>query len=126
MTYLKEFLQGYAPTVLGTILTAIAAYIGAQIKRIYEKRVTDDTKKKVVETCVKAAEQLYHDLSGEEKKQKAVESILQILESKGITISPIEIDMLIESTVAAFNYTLDAASTCFNYTLDLSEDKKDV
>lgn len=111
---IREFILQYLPSALCTIITAIAAFLGAQVKRIYEKHVTDDTKKKVVETCVKAVEQLYNDLSGEEKKQRAVESIVQILESKGISITQLEIDMLIESVVASFNYALDSQMT-FNY-----------
>ena len=55
-------------------------------------------------TCDKAVEQLYHDLGGPEKLEKAQEGIRQMLEEKGIPISALEMDMLIESVVAEFNY----------------------
>ena len=104
MNYVGMFIQEYGMTILCTILTGIAGFIGAQIKKIYEKHIQDDTKKKVVEDCVKAVEQIYHDLSGEEKKQKAIENIVEMLNEKGISIAPIEIEMLIESVVCSFNY----------------------
>lgn len=103
MKYFGEFIQQYGMTILYTMLTAVAGFIGLQIKRIYEKHVNDDVKKKVVEDCVKAVEQLYNDLSGEEKKQKAIENIVAILTDKGISIAPIEIEVLIEATVSSFN-----------------------
>lgn len=103
MTYLTEFLQTYAPTIIYAVLTAIAGFLGAQVKRIYDRMTQDETKKKVVETCVKAVEQMYKDLNGEEKKQKAIDGIRQMLDAKGITVADIEIDMLLEAAVAEFN-----------------------
>lgn len=108
------FIQQYGMTILYTVLTAIAGFIGLQIKNIYEKHSAEEEKKKVVETCVKAVEQLYKDLSGEEKKEKAIENITAMLDAKGITIAPIEIDMLIEATVASFNNSFNSTTT-FTY-----------
>lgn len=105
---IATFIQQYGMTILYTALTAIAGFIGLQIKRIYEKHIADEEKKKVVETCVKAVEQLYRDLSGEEKKEKAIENITAILDAKGITIAPIEIEMLLEATVASFNNSFNS------------------
>ena len=73
----------------------------------------------MVRTCVRAAEQLYKDLHGEEKYSKAVEAATQILLDKGIQISELEIKMLIEAAVSEFNNTFgqvidDDASTCTN------------
>ena len=105
MNIVSEFLSQYGYMILYAALTAIAGFLGAQVKKLYRKCTDDDTKKKVVETCVKAVEQLYQDLSGAEKLEKAKENILAILISKDITISEIEMDMLIESCVAEFNLT---------------------
>ena len=103
MIYLTEFLQTYAPTILYAVLTAIAGFFGAQVKRIYDRMTQDETKRKVVETCVKAVEQMYKDLNGEEKKQKAIDGIRQMLDAKGIPVADIEIEMLVEAAVAEFN-----------------------
>ncbi len=106
MNILNEFISQYGTVILYTVLTAIAGFIGTQLKKLYEKYITDKTKKDVVKTCVRAVEQLYKDLHGEEKKQKAVESITAMLSEKGITITELEINLLIEATVSEFNISL--------------------
>lgn len=103
MSYVLDFLKEYGFTIIYAILTAIAAFIGKQIKNVYQNRVDDKTKREIVETCVMAVEQLYQQLSGSEKLERAKESIVEILETKGIAISTLELDMLIESVVAEFN-----------------------
>lgn len=94
-------------TILYTLLTAFAGYIGLWIKNLYTKHINDKTKEDVVRTCVKAVEQLYKNLHGEEKYNKVVESASEMLAVKGITISELEIKMLIEATVAEFNRAFD-------------------
>lgn len=100
----------YALPIIVAALTAIAGYIGTQIKLLYEKHVNDKVKQDVVRTCVKAAEQLYHDLGGPVKLEKAKEGVLQMLAEKGITISELELNLLIESVVSEFNYGFAKAS----------------
>lgn len=100
----SEIFMTYALPVIAAALTAVAGYIGAQIKRLYEKYVNDKVKQDVVRTCVKAAEQLYHDLGGPVKLEKAKEGVRQMLEEKGIPISELEMNLLIESVVSEFNY----------------------
>ena len=106
MNIFKEFVYEYGLLIIYTLLTAIAGFIGTQIKRLYEKHINTDRKRKVVETCVKAVEQLYRDLDGTEKLVKAKENILEMLTQEGIVITEIEMDMLIESVVAEFNLPL--------------------
>lgn len=97
------WVQTYAPTILYSALVAIAGFLGAKLKRLLEWVEVNKEKKAVAETVVKAVEQMYKDLHGEEKKQKAIEGITQMLESKGITISNLEVEMLLEAAVAEFN-----------------------
>lgn len=103
MEFFKEFLSSYGTTILSTILTAIAGYIGIVIKNAYTKYINDSTKKSVVKTVIQAVEQIYTDLHGEEKYNKAVEAISEMLAEKGISATEFEIKMLIESTVNEFN-----------------------
>ena len=100
----QEIFMTYLLPVLGTAVAALAGFIGAQLKKLYQKYINDKTKEAVVRTCVKAAEQLYHDLSGAEKLEKAKAGVLEMLKEKGIHISELELSMLIESCVAEFNY----------------------
>lgn len=106
MDFVRDFLNTYGATILYTILTAVVGYIGVAVKNIYNKYINDKTKKDVVKTCVTAVEQLYKDLHGDAKLEKCIESASAMLCEKGITISEIEIRMLIEAAVNEMNKQL--------------------
>lgn len=89
--------------VLGIVLTAFAGYIAAKLKSIYEKKINTETEKQIAETVVKAVEQMYKTLDGDEKFLLAENYIIDILRSKGIKISDDEIECLIEAVVCEFN-----------------------
>ena len=73
------------------------------MKQIYKEKVDTETKEKVVKTVVNAVEQIYKDLKGEEKLNVCIENATEILNEKGITITELELRMLIESSVNSFN-----------------------
>lgn len=105
---MSEFLstiQPYLLEVIVAVLTGIATYIGTRVKKLYEEKVNTETKEKVVSTVVNAVEQLYKDLKGEEKLNKCIENATEMLNEKGITVTELELRMLIESTVNSFNQT---------------------
>lgn len=106
----EEMFSAYLLPAIVAVVTALAGMLGAQIKALYQRWVNDKTKEAVVRTCVKAAEQLYHDLSGAEKLQKAQEGVVQMLNEKGIPISELEMNLLIEAVVSEFNYGFAKAS----------------
>ncbi len=103
MEFVNEFLSTYGATILYSVFTAIAGYLGIVMKRLYEKYVNDKTKQDVVNTCVKAIEQIYKDIHGDEKLQKALEAASDMLTSKGISVTDVELRMLVESAVSEFN-----------------------
>lgn len=114
----NEFLSTYGMEILGTILTALAGYLGVVIKNLCQKYLNDKTKQDVAKTCVKAVEQIYKDLHGEEKFNKALECISDMLTEKGIAVSETEMKMLIESAVAEFNEVFSKGAST---TTDASE-----
>lgn len=114
----NEFLSTYGMEILGTILTALAGYLGVVIKNLCQKYLNDKTKQDVAKTCVKAVEQIYKDLHGEEKFNKALECISDMLAEKGIAVSETEMKMLIESAVAEFNEVFSKGAST---TTDASE-----
>lgn len=116
MDIFTQFINEYGTTILYTILTALAGYIGIWVKSLYTKYINDKTKRDVVKTCVSAVEQLYKDLHGEEKYNKVVESVSEMLMEKGITITDLELKMLIEAAVGEFNEV-------FNSTPAITESK---
>ena len=103
-----DFVNTYGTTILYTILSAAVTAIGTWIGRIYKEKVDDETKRKVVKTCCKAVKQLYWDLNGEEKYNEAVAAIDAMLDEKGITITDLEIKMLIEEVCADFAEAVEA------------------
>lgn len=103
-TMIGQFIDEYGMTIIYAVLTAIAGFLAAQVKKLYQEKVDTATKQKIVETCVKAVEQLYTEVSGAEKLQKAKENIVNMLNEKGLTITELELDMMIEAVVAEFNF----------------------
>lgn len=100
----EELFSAYLLPAIVAVATALAGMVGAQIRALYQRWINDKTKEAVVRTCVKAAEQLYHDLSGAEKLARAQEGVVEMLNEKGIPISELEMNLLIESVVSEFNY----------------------
>lgn len=103
---MKELFSAIQPSLIELflgILTAVATYIGTKIKKIYEEKINTETKEKIVITVVNAVEQLYKDLKGEEKLNKCIENATEMFNEKGISVTELELRMLIESTVNGFN-----------------------
>ena len=98
-----EFIAEYGTSIIYTIATAILGFVGMTVKNIIEKYVDEKKKEKVVETCVKAAEQIYKELKGNDKLEKVKENIISMLTEQGLAISELEMDMMIEAAVAEMN-----------------------
>ncbi|MDD6213899.1 MAG: phage holin, LLH family [Firmicutes bacterium] len=111
MEFIKLFISEYGTTILYAVLTALAGYIGIFAKKLYTKYVNDKTKQAVAKTVVQAVEQIYKDLHGEEKLNKALEAASEMLAEKGITITDLEMRMLIEAALAEFNRAFEKENT---------------
>ena len=103
MEFIKNFISEYGTTILYAILTAIGGYLGIWAKKLYTKYVNDKTKQAVAKTVVQAVEQLYKDLRGEEKLEKALEAAADMLTERGIMVTDLELRILIEAAVGEFN-----------------------
>ena len=95
-----------SPCPFITIVVAIMGFIGICIKNVIKKISDDKTKEQVCKTVVKAVEQMYSDLTGDERYEKAVEGISEMLAEKGISATELEVKMLIESAVKEMNINL--------------------
>ena len=98
-----ELIQSNILEIITTLLTGLVAYIATRLKSKYEEYVNTETKQKIVKTVVNAIEQLYKDLDGPTRKEKAKENIILMLNEKGIVITELEMDMMIEAVVNGFN-----------------------
>lgn len=97
---ITQMITEYLPVILTAIMTAIVGFV----KSKYTKLANDSIKKDVAATTVKYIEQIYKDLHGDEKLEKAKEAMATLLEEKGIKITDIELIMLLESAVKDMNY----------------------
>ena len=89
--------------ILYLIITTFASVIAFAIKRLADKYINNNTKKSIAKTVVQAVEQIYKDLHGEDKLNKGIEYMANLLTEKGIKASETEIRLLIESAVGELN-----------------------
>ena len=101
-----DFVNMYGAQIVYALLSVVATALGAWIGKIYKEKVNDETKRKVVKTCCTAVEMLYKDLKGEEKYKRACEGISEMLAEKGITITALEMQMLIEEVCYDFAHAV--------------------
>ena len=97
-----DFISTHAVEIIWAVLGTVATILGALVKDKYSKYVDNKTKKDVVNTVVMGVQQLYYNLKGEERLQKALESASEMLAQKGITVTDLELRMLIEAAIGNF------------------------
>ena len=100
---MEDVLMQYLLKILGYVLSAAAVWLGYELKKLAQKYVNTQTKKDVARTVVQAVEQIYKDLHGEDKLNKALEAASEILTAQGIHVTGLELRTLIESAVGEFN-----------------------
>ena len=98
---MNEFISVYGLPIIGSIVTAVLGWVGIQIKALYERYVNTKEKQAVCKTVVAAVDQIYKDLGGEEKLNKAIEAASDMLNARGIACTELELRMLLESAVYA-------------------------
>lgn len=98
-----EIFMDYIMEIVAIIVTAFATWLGMTLKRIYTKHINTQIKKDVVDTVVKAVEQMYKDIHGEEKLNKALEAASEMLNAEGVPVTELELKILIEAAVSAYN-----------------------
>ena len=98
-----EFIKAYGMELLYALITAVAGWLAVVAKNIVTKYINDKTKKAVAKTVVQAVEQIYKDFHGEDKLNKAIEYMAEMLTEKGITITELEVRVLLEDAVGEFN-----------------------
>ncbi len=110
MELVKEFISTYGVEIMMAVITFVATYLGAYLKKAITKWLNNKTKQDIARTCVKAVEQICKDLHGEEKLNEALKAASEMLASEDITITDIELRMLIEAAVAEFNNAFNSTT----------------
>ena len=105
INFLNEY--GILSMVITAVVGAVGTALGIFFKRLYTNTIGDkiklDTVKEIARVVVKFVEQVYKDIHGEEKLDKALEAFAEMLNNKGITISELEMRVYLESALAEFN-----------------------
>lgn len=98
---LNELLNAIMPYILSALATVIAsvgAYLGLKVKEYLDTK----EKKEIVEQTIKYVEQVGKVLGSKEKKELALQKASEWLELKGLKVSEVELDILIEAFVNDF------------------------
>lgn len=111
MEFLSEFMESYGIELISTALVAIAGYLGMFAKRLVEKYLNDKTAKSIAKTVVQAVQQMYKDMNGAEKLEKAMEAFSDMLEAEDIHISELQMRMLLEASVGEFKEVFKNTTT---------------
>ena len=102
MDFLKTFLNEYGYTIIYTVIMSIISYLGYRVQTIYEKYIEQKLKKEQANMVCQAINQLYQNLSNEEKLEKAINNLKIIFNEKNIKTTDLELRFLIESTINCF------------------------
>lgn len=103
MNEIIDVIQPAFISFLGTVVTCLFGYLGYKAKETYNRYVDNQVKKDVVNSTVNYVEQIYKDIHGEDKLNKAKEKVVEILTEQGIKITEADLEMLIESAVYGLN-----------------------
>ncbi|AMC94206.1 hypothetical protein AOC36_09490 [Erysipelothrix larvae] len=94
LTQLTPLLMGIATIVLGYVATKVKTYVDSKLDIDQQEKIY-----KFVQSTVLYVEQIGVNLDGKEKLALAKEKVLIWANEKGITISDIELNILIEAFV---------------------------
>ena len=104
---LIEFTKEYGLDIIHSIVMGVLSYIALDIKKEYKKYIQDKTKKEVVEKVCNYVNEVYPNSNGGDKLNTAITSTKEILKEKGITISDLELKVLLYNSIHIINNDLE-------------------
>ncbi len=96
---LIDFTKEYGLNIIHSIIMGILSYIALDIKKVHKKYVQDKTKKDVVKMVCNYVNEVYPTSTSEDKLNIAFNSAREILKEKGITISDLELKVLLHNSI---------------------------
>lgn len=107
MEFIITIINTYGTQIIAAILTALCGGVAVGVKTLCTKYINTEIKQNLAKTAVQAVEQVYKDIHGEEKLNKAMEYLAATLKEYGIEISTTEMKLLLEAAVGEFNKVFD-------------------
>ena len=109
-----NIISNYLTQIILAIFLAFAAFLGTQVKHLYQKYITTEIKQSVCRTVVRFVEQVYVDLHGKDKLEKAMKRASDILAGQyGIIIESQELVSIIEAAVNEFNNSFNKEEVAY-------------
>ncbi len=93
----------YLLQIVTSLVLLFAAFLAKKAKDVYTKYINTQIKQDIAESSMLYVEQVYKDIHGDAKLDKALNSAAEELAVLGIPFSSIEMRKLIEAAVAEFN-----------------------
>ena len=93
----------YIVSALATILTAVGAWLGKKVGDYFDSKKHSEVIQDIVEKTVKYVEQVGKSLGSEEKFALAKEKAIQWANTQGLSVSEVELEILIEAFVNSFD-----------------------
>ncbi len=111
MNDIMDILMPSVISLLGTVVTVAVSIVTYKITKWgndyinnQNTKLTTQQKQAVVKSTVAYVEQVFKDIDGAQKLEKAKDRILSLLQEQGITITDDEMQVLIESAVAGLKH----------------------
>ena len=97
------FVTNYGTQLIGLILCAVFGCIAYAAKQIVRTYLNDETKLGIARTVVRFVEQVWTEIHGQDKLQKALGTAEEMLRKKNIPFDADEMMVLIEAAVQEMN-----------------------
>ena len=104
------FVTNYGTQLIGLILCAVFGCIAYAVKQIARTYLNDETKLSIARTVVRFVEQVWTEIHGQDKLQKALETAEEMLRKKNIPFDADEMMVLIEAAVQEMNEVFQKAT----------------
>ena len=92
-------LMPYLLSALGTILTAVGAWLGSKLGRYIDAQRESKLIREIIAKTVQYVEQVGKTLGSAEKFDLAKQKAVEWAQSKGLQVSEVELEILIEAFV---------------------------
>ena len=102
MEIIENFLIEYGYEIIYTTIISIISFLGYRVQVVYKKYLEQKMKKEQANMVCQAINQIYSDLTNEEKLEKAKTNLKLIFDEKNIKVTELELRFLIESSVRCF------------------------
>lgn len=89
--------------ILAVVVGLAVTFVCTKIRSYFATKQISKEKQEIAKFAVLAVEQMYYNLQGPEKLEKALEMASATLKDHKINVEATELRMLIESAVASFN-----------------------